>query len=147
MNYKLVFEGHLLDLLAVYCWWISLKSAQMMVLAGYPDTRLDFRRSLGPPREKTAGRVSAYRVCDVNLKLMIYASLPNTGNGKGQNTKHMLYFASWSLWCSPWKSAETRTGLRCLHWSCISKVWSAITTEMDLTIVSFTLAVNNHRCM
>ena len=62
MNYKLVFEGHLLDLLAVYCWWISLKSAQMMVLAGYPDTRLDFRRSLGPPREKTAGRVSTYRV-------------------------------------------------------------------------------------
>jgi len=43
-----------------------------MVLAGYPDTRLDFRRSLGPPREKTAGRVSAYRVCEVNLKLMIY---------------------------------------------------------------------------
>ena len=38
-----------------------------MVLAGYSDTRLDFRRSLGPPREKTAGRVSAYRVCDVNL--------------------------------------------------------------------------------
>ena len=72
-----------------------------MVLAGYPDTRLDFRRSLDPPREKTAGRVSAYRVCDVNLKLMIYASLPNTGNGKGQKTKHMLYFVSWSLWYSP----------------------------------------------
>ena len=72
-----------------------------MVLAGYPDTRFDLRRSLGPPREKTAGRVSTYRVCDVNLKLMIYASLPNTGNGKGQKTKHMLYFVSWSLWYSP----------------------------------------------
>ena len=56
-----------------------------MVLVGYPDTRLDFRRSLGPSREKTAGHVSAYRVCDVNLKLMIYASLPNTGNGKIAN--------------------------------------------------------------
>ena len=60
-----------------------------MVLAGYPDTRLDFRRSLGPPREKTAGRVSAYRVCDVNVKLMIYASLPNTA--KGERSKYQTH--------------------------------------------------------
>ena len=33
-----------------------------------------------------------------------------------------------------------------LYYNIISKVWSEFTTEMDFTVVSFTLAVNNHCC-
>ena len=48
----------------------------------------------------------------------------------------MLYFASWSHWYLQKKSAETRT-------DCI---YIDLALPMDFTVVSFTLAVNNHGC-
>ena len=58
----------------------------------------------------------------------------------------MLYFTSFLVaLVFAKKSAETRTDLRFLHYSCISEVWIKITTEIDFTVVSFTVAVNNHR--
>ena len=51
------------------------------------------------------------------------------------NTEHMLFFASSSLRYSPWESAETNT-------DCIN---IDLALPMDLIVVSFTLAVKNHR--
>ena len=36
--------------------------------------RLDFRRSLGPPQEETAGRVSGLAVSVTQIENLIYAS-------------------------------------------------------------------------
>ena len=44
--------------------------------------RRDFRRSLGPPLEETAGHVSGLSRLWRKFKILIYASLPNIGNGE-----------------------------------------------------------------
>lgn len=62
-------------------------------------------------------------------------------------TEHIVFFTSLLLWSLPINSAAITTVLiRFFCWYFISKVKGEITKEMDLQVVSFTMAVNNHQC-
>ena len=57
-----------------------------------------------------------------------------------------VIFSSFAFRSLTIKSAAMPIDLWCFHWSCISEDRTEVTTGINLNIVSFIVAINNHWC-